>query len=101
MNCPQCGSRTEVNEKRGAFRDRRCTNADCALDFTTCETIMAQREKSRQCARTRHTRPGAARRTPAARVEKAIASGPARATPSNPPGAAQEMLPFLPAGDGE
>jgi hypothetical protein len=55
MQCPQCGARTEVNEKRGPFRDRRCTNGACGLDFTTREQVMTERETARLCARTRAT----------------------------------------------
>lgn len=55
MPCPQCGSRTEVNEKRGSFRDRRCTNAACRHDFTTREIVITHLEESRMCARTRAT----------------------------------------------
>jgi len=53
MFCPQCGARTFVTETRGPFRDRRCTNAACRLDFTTCENPVTQREHRRLCARTR------------------------------------------------
>jgi hypothetical protein len=53
MFCPQCGARTEVSETRGPFRDRRCTNAACALEFTTREDVMTLREHRRLCARTR------------------------------------------------
>jgi hypothetical protein len=57
MFCPLCGARTEVNEKRGPYRDRRCTNADCGHDFTTRENILPVR-KSRLCAKTRALRGG-------------------------------------------
>jgi len=53
MQCPQCGARTEVSETRGPFRDRRCTNPACRMDFTTREQIMKAREYGRNCARTR------------------------------------------------
>ena len=56
MECPYCGSRTQVTETRGAFRDRRCTNAKCRHDFTTRENIVMQRAENRLCARTRATR---------------------------------------------
>jgi hypothetical protein len=52
MFCPICGARTVVSEKRGPYRDRRCTNADCRLDFTTREELLPQRH-ARLCARTR------------------------------------------------
>jgi hypothetical protein len=62
MDCPQCGTRTEVTEKRGPFRERRCTGAPCLLEFTTREQLMKPRkqmikqgEHGRLCARTRHT----------------------------------------------
>ena len=55
MQCPQCGARTEVNEKRGPFRDRRCTNPACRLDVTTCEQLLTRGEGARLCARTRAT----------------------------------------------
>jgi hypothetical protein len=88
MLCPCCGARTQVNEKRGPFRDRRCTNAVCGLNFTTREEMMTQRERSRFCAKTRLTKietpetlapPGAKRsrssnrvlRVPSASVESA------------------------------
>jgi hypothetical protein len=57
MQCPQCGARTEVNEKRGPFRDRRCTNSACGIDFTTREHVLPQHERSR-CARTRAVKIG-------------------------------------------
>ena len=60
MNCPQCGAATEVNEKRGPFRDRRCTNPSCGLDFTTREQFVRPSkyevrpgQHGRLCARTR------------------------------------------------
>ena len=52
MFCPQCGARTEVSQKRGPFRDRRCMNAACRHDFTTCENVMTQREHQRLRAKT-------------------------------------------------
>jgi len=62
MECPQCGARTEVSEKRGPFRERRCTNAACLYDFTTREQIMRSGQQAlkpfrrgRLCARTRAT----------------------------------------------
>ena len=60
MQCPYCGSRTEVIEKRGAFRDRRCMRPDCRQRFTTREQVMNSlkssvkpREHGGMCARTR------------------------------------------------
>ena len=68
MQCPQCGTRTEVIEKRGPYRDRRCKNADCQLGFTTreqimkpCKQIVKPRQHGRLCARTRATVTDAAR----------------------------------------
>ena len=62
MQCPKCGARTEVIEKRGAFRDRRCLKAECRVEFTTREQIMRPLkpiarpgEHGRLCARTRVT----------------------------------------------
>jgi hypothetical protein len=56
MQCPQCGAHTEVSEKRGPFRERRCTNTACAIDFTTREHVMSLRGHRRPCARTRATK---------------------------------------------
>jgi len=60
MQCPYCGSRSEVIEKRGAFRDRRCMCPDCRQRFTTREQVMIPlkssvkpRQHGRMCARTR------------------------------------------------
>jgi len=50
MKCPECGANTEVSEKRGAYRTRRCTNPECAAEFVTCETPLA--EHRRVCLRT-------------------------------------------------
>ena len=55
VHCPQCGARTEVTETRGSFRDRRCTNPVCRMEFTTREQILTRRERTRLCARTRAT----------------------------------------------
>jgi hypothetical protein len=52
MQCPQCGARTAVTEKRGPFRERRCTNLTCGIDFTTREHVIPQQERN-LCARTR------------------------------------------------
>jgi hypothetical protein len=81
MQCPYCGTRTEVCEKRGPFRDRRCTNPACLRDFTTCEQIMSAKrvirpwEHGRLCARTRALQSEAPAR-PAARVKTSVASSP-------------------------
>lgn len=53
MRCPQCAARTEVAEKRGFFRDRRCTNALCGREFTTRELIVTSQTRIRLCARRR------------------------------------------------
>jgi hypothetical protein len=47
MRCPKCGGDTEVIEKRGPFRDRRCLRTDCRFDFTTREHFVAQEEDRR------------------------------------------------------
>jgi hypothetical protein len=74
MNCPQCGAATEVNEKRGPFRDRHCTNPDCGLGFTTREQFVRPSkyevrpgQHGRLCARTRAIQGDAPLGTPAAR----------------------------------
>jgi len=41
MRCPKCGGPTEVTDKRGAFRSRRCTDPVCRLEFKTCENLVA------------------------------------------------------------
>jgi len=66
MQCPQCGARTEVCETRGPFRDRRCTNPACRMDFTTREQMMKAHEYGRRCARTRATKIEARQGPPAA-----------------------------------
>jgi hypothetical protein len=53
MNCPLCKARTVVNEKRGIFRDRRCTNPACGVSFTTRENVISPGASQRLCARTR------------------------------------------------
>jgi hypothetical protein len=68
MLCPQCGARTQVSETRGPFRDRRCTNPACRMDFTTREHIMKAREYGRDCARTRATKIETPCRPPSAGV---------------------------------
>lgn len=79
MCCPHCGARTEVNEKRGPFRDRQCTNAACRLDFTTHELVLTTRQRRGFCARTRATQYAAPPRSPAAAV--GLRSFPAVAAP--------------------
>jgi hypothetical protein len=69
MQCPQCGARSKVCETRGPFRDRRCTNPACRMDFTTREQIMKAREYGRNCARTRATKIEPPLSPPAANVE--------------------------------
>jgi len=100
MFCPQCGARTEVSEKRGIFRDRRCTNAACHLDFTTRENVLTLREHRRLCARTRATHIETPPRYPAARVKVGSTSRPGRGAPSDPvadAGEVQEKTPCLQA----
>jgi hypothetical protein len=84
MFCPQCGARTEVNEKRGPFRDRRCTNAACNLDFTTREHVMPQRNRGRNCARTRATHIETPPRSQADGVEVGLTSCPDLGASSTP-----------------
>jgi len=68
MICPLCGARTQVSEKRGPYRDRRCTNANCCHDFTTRENILPER-KARLCARTRAHRGGVLHLSPRNSIE--------------------------------
>ncbi len=51
MRCPKCGALTEVIEKRGPYRDRRCVNRACRYDFTTSENLLTQTEHRRWRAR--------------------------------------------------
>ncbi len=81
MKCPQCVARTEVTETRGAFRDRRCVNAACRLDFTTREQVMSRRDDNRLCARTRASQIETSR-PPAAGVEAGRTSSPGPCAPS-------------------
>jgi len=60
MHCPQCGKQTRVTEKRGPFRERRCTNLACGLKFTTREHVIPRQEES-FCARTRAIKIGGAK----------------------------------------
>lgn len=89
MDCPQCGAPTEVSEKRGPFRDRRCTSAVCRLEFTTREHIMQPRKQvvkprqhGRLCARTRATQIDVPPGFSAVRVKGTAASG--LSAPSEP-----------------
>jgi hypothetical protein len=100
MFCPQCGAHTEVTEKRGIFRDRRCTNAACGLDFTTRENVLTQREHRRLCARTRETKFTEPPAYAAAREKAGSTSLPGLAAPSDPSEdatAMQEAPPYLQA----
>jgi hypothetical protein len=74
MQCPQCDSRTEVTEKRGPFRERRCTNLACRIEFTTREHVIPQQERS-FCARTRAIKIGSPGSIPAVEVASAEAEG--------------------------
>ena len=74
MQCPQCGARTEVTEKRGPFRERRCTNLACGIDFTTREHVIPQHERS-FCARTRAIKIGSPFYPPAGEVDSDAAEG--------------------------
>ena len=64
MQCPHCGARTEVTEKRGPFRERRCTNLACGIEFTTREHVIPRMERS-FCARTRASKIGSPGSIPA------------------------------------
>ncbi len=97
MFCPLCGARTEVSEKRGIFRDRRCTNADCGFDFTTRENVMTLPERRRLCARTRATKIQTSPRSPDAHLEVGSTFRPTLAAPSDPEegmSGVQEKQPF-------
>ncbi len=83
MLCPMCGSRTEVIEKRGPFRDRRCTHNACRLDFTTREQVMPLREDRRRCARTRATEIEETVSRPVVSAEAGSAAGAVLAVPPN------------------
>jgi hypothetical protein len=84
MFCPQCGARTEVSETRGPFRDRRCTNAACRLEFTTHENVLSLREHRRLCARTRATLAEILPRSLAASAGESSMSAPGPGAPSHP-----------------
>ena len=56
MYCPNCAARTQGSETCGVFRDRRCTNAACGLNFTTRESVVTPGERRRLCARTHDAR---------------------------------------------
>ena len=55
MQCPRCGARSSVSEKRGPFRGRRCTNAACRYGFMTREDLILQPAGATPCLRTRAT----------------------------------------------
>jgi endogenous inhibitor of DNA gyrase (YacG/DUF329 family) len=74
MQCPQCEARTEVTEKRGPFRARRCTNLDCGIEFTTREHVIPQQERN-FCARTRAIKIGSTSSIPPVEVASAEAAG--------------------------
>ena len=52
MRCPHCGAATEVTDKRGTFRSRRCTNPACRDEFTTSENLVTHAEHRRVSLRT-------------------------------------------------
>jgi hypothetical protein len=83
MFCPHCGAHTEVTEKRTIFRDRRCMNIACGLEFTTRENVLTQREHRRLCARTRESNFTEPLSNLAARANGDSAS-PSLAAPSDP-----------------
>jgi hypothetical protein len=92
MFCPLCGARTEVSEKRGPFRDRRCTNAACRLDFTTRENVMMLHEHRRLCARTRAAQIERPKRSPVAGPGVGSTSCPGLGTSSDPAQKASGVL---------
>ncbi len=83
MFCPLCGAHTEVTEKRGPYRDRRCTNAGCGQDFTTRENILPVR-KGRLCAKTRALRGGGLPPPPVTGDERDAIAGPCLDAPPGP-----------------
>ena len=85
MLCPLCGAGTQVSEKRGPYRDRRCTNADCGHDFTTRENILPVR-KARLCAKTRALHGGVLPLSPITGVEESPTTNPRLDEPSDPGG---------------
>ncbi len=100
MFCPQCGAHTEVTEKRTIFRDRRCMNAACNLEFTTRENVLTRLEHRRLCARTRETKFTEPLGHPAARSKEGSTSLPGLAAPSHPgenAGSRQKAEPCLQA----
>ena len=74
MRCPKCGGDTEVVEKRGPFRDRRCLRPHCRFDFTTREHFVAQEEDRRVGAKVLARRQAELNSPPAARAKAASAS---------------------------
>jgi hypothetical protein len=73
MDCPQCGARTVVDDKRGPFRQRRCTNLVCAMSFTTREHIIPRHGRD-FCVRTRAIKIGAIINPASAQVNSSVAS---------------------------
>jgi hypothetical protein len=74
MRCPKCGAVTEVSEKRGPYRDRRCMNPACRFDFTTCENFVTQDEHRRMRAKALATRLAALNSAPTECEKAASAS---------------------------
>ncbi|MGD1154551.1 MAG: hypothetical protein ABSA41_01860 [Terriglobia bacterium] len=74
MRCPKCGAITEVSEKRGPYRERRCLNRACRFDFTTCENFVTQEEGHRVRAKALATRLAALNSAPAECEKAASAS---------------------------
>jgi len=74
MRCPQCGAATEVIEKRGPYRDRRCLRSRCGFAFTTCESFVAQDEDRRVGAKALAKRSAALNSLPAECEKAASAS---------------------------
>jgi hypothetical protein len=86
-----------VTEKRTIFRDRRCMNIACGLEFTTRENVLTRHQHRRLCARTRETQFAEPLSNLAARANAASTSGPGLAAPSHPTPDAREEQPCLEA----
>ena len=101
MQCPQCGMRTQVIEKRGPFRERRCTNAACGVNFSTRELVLLERGPRRRCAKTRLTHFQSSAPTSAARTNVAAWGHPLLPFPSPSGETAGIDLGEAPSGSGE
>jgi hypothetical protein len=74
MRCPKCGGDTEVVEKRGPFRDRRCLRSRCRFGFTTSENFIVQDEDRHVGAKALAKRTAALKPPPAEHAKAASAS---------------------------